>query len=195
MAFNHLIPGGFPSPAMSGLQPYQLSESPYTPTSITQGEATDRHTKTAIMSQGAGKFHDLPSNLNQHQSNPARSTDRSLSRPRRCTKVGSAPRQDPKMEALRTAWRLDATASRVTRTALWPPPDTATPSTPPSAMASRHRCVICSCASETQCRGNSGGLANFFGFGVHTLSSLLSIHAHTFQPSLKKLNTKCLQTL
>lgn len=38
MAFNHLIPGGFPSSAMSGLQPYQLSDSPYTPTSISQGE-------------------------------------------------------------------------------------------------------------------------------------------------------------
>lgn len=38
MAFNHLIPGGFPSSAMSSLQPYQLSDSPYTPTSISQGE-------------------------------------------------------------------------------------------------------------------------------------------------------------
>lgn len=47
MAFNHLIPGGFPSPAMSGLQPYQLSESPYTPASITQGEAQDSHTKNS----------------------------------------------------------------------------------------------------------------------------------------------------
>lgn len=37
MAFNHLIPGGFPPSAMSGLQPYQLSDSPYTPTSIAQG--------------------------------------------------------------------------------------------------------------------------------------------------------------
>ncbi|KAI9522271.1 hypothetical protein NQZ68_037751 [Dissostichus eleginoides] len=36
MAFNHLIPGGFPPSAMSGLQHYQLSESPYTPTSISQ---------------------------------------------------------------------------------------------------------------------------------------------------------------
>lgn len=38
MAFNHLIPGGFPPSAMSGLQPYQLSDSPYPPTSIAQGE-------------------------------------------------------------------------------------------------------------------------------------------------------------
>lgn len=37
MAFNHLIPGGFPPSAMSGLQSYQLSDSPYTPTSIAQG--------------------------------------------------------------------------------------------------------------------------------------------------------------
>lgn len=37
MAFNHLIPGGFPPSAMSGLQPYQLSDSPYPPTSIAQG--------------------------------------------------------------------------------------------------------------------------------------------------------------
>lgn len=88
MAFNHLIPGGFPSPAMSGLQPYQLSESPYTPTSITQGEALDRHSTTAITPQRAGKFHDLPSNPNQRRSNPARSTDRSLSRPRQCTRAG-----------------------------------------------------------------------------------------------------------
>ncbi|XP_076838278.1 paired box protein Pax-3-like [Brachyhypopomus gauderio] len=29
MAFNHLIPGGFPPSAMSSLQPYQLPESPY----------------------------------------------------------------------------------------------------------------------------------------------------------------------
>ncbi|XP_077579820.1 paired box protein Pax-3a isoform X2 [Stigmatopora nigra] len=36
MAFNHLIPGAFPPSAMSGLQPYQLSESPYPPTTIAQ---------------------------------------------------------------------------------------------------------------------------------------------------------------
>uniref|UniRef100_A0A3Q2ZAN3 Paired box 3a n=1 Tax=Hippocampus comes TaxID=109280 RepID=A0A3Q2ZAN3_HIPCM len=36
MAFNHLIPGGFPPSAMSGLQPYQLPESPYPATSIAQ---------------------------------------------------------------------------------------------------------------------------------------------------------------
>ncbi|XP_033838245.1 paired box protein Pax-3a isoform X1 [Periophthalmus magnuspinnatus] len=36
MAFNHLIPGGFPPTAMPGLQPYQLSDSPYPPTSIAQ---------------------------------------------------------------------------------------------------------------------------------------------------------------
>ncbi|XP_069367777.1 paired box protein Pax-3a isoform X2 [Paralichthys olivaceus] len=36
MAFNHLIPSGFPPSAMSGLQPYQLSDSPYPPTSIAQ---------------------------------------------------------------------------------------------------------------------------------------------------------------
>ncbi|KAG7229281.1 hypothetical protein INR49_012939 [Caranx melampygus] len=36
MAFNHLIPGGFPPSAMSGLQPYQLSDSAYPPTSIAQ---------------------------------------------------------------------------------------------------------------------------------------------------------------
>ncbi|KAL0973377.1 hypothetical protein UPYG_G00202650 [Umbra pygmaea] len=36
MAFNHLIPGGFPSSAMSSLSPYQLSDSPYPPTSIPQ---------------------------------------------------------------------------------------------------------------------------------------------------------------
>uniref|UniRef100_A0AAX7SJH6 Paired box 3a n=1 Tax=Astatotilapia calliptera TaxID=8154 RepID=A0AAX7SJH6_ASTCA len=36
MAFNHLIPGGFPPSAMPGLQPYQLSDSPYPQTSIAQ---------------------------------------------------------------------------------------------------------------------------------------------------------------
>ncbi|XP_061073603.1 paired box protein Pax-3b [Conger conger] len=36
MAFNHLIPGGFPPSAMSSLPPYQLSDSPYPPTSIAQ---------------------------------------------------------------------------------------------------------------------------------------------------------------
>ncbi|XP_028650236.1 paired box protein Pax-3b isoform X3 [Erpetoichthys calabaricus] len=36
MAFNHLIPGGFPASAMPTLPPYQLSESPYPPTSIPQ---------------------------------------------------------------------------------------------------------------------------------------------------------------
>lgn len=38
MAFNHLIPGGFPPSAMSSLQPYQLADSPYPPSSISQGE-------------------------------------------------------------------------------------------------------------------------------------------------------------
>ncbi|CAB1460149.1 unnamed protein product [Pleuronectes platessa] len=36
MAFNHLIPSGFPPSAMSGLQSYQLSDSPYPPASIAQ---------------------------------------------------------------------------------------------------------------------------------------------------------------
>ncbi|KAG9342184.1 hypothetical protein JZ751_017184, partial [Albula glossodonta] len=40
MAFNHLIPGGFPPSAMSTLPPYQLSDSPYPPTSISQGQNT-----------------------------------------------------------------------------------------------------------------------------------------------------------
>ncbi|KAA0718670.1 Paired box protein [Triplophysa tibetana] len=36
MAFNHLIPGGFPPSAMSSLQQYQLADSPYPPSSISQ---------------------------------------------------------------------------------------------------------------------------------------------------------------
>ncbi|XP_015216410.1 paired box protein Pax-3b isoform X2 [Lepisosteus oculatus] len=36
MAFNHLIPGGFPPATMPTLPPYQLSDSPYPPTSISQ---------------------------------------------------------------------------------------------------------------------------------------------------------------
>ncbi|CAL8350540.1 unnamed protein product [Lota lota] len=37
MAFNHLIPGGFPPSAMSGIPSYQLSDSPYPPHSVAQG--------------------------------------------------------------------------------------------------------------------------------------------------------------
>ncbi|XP_029302167.1 paired box protein Pax-3b isoform X6 [Cottoperca gobio] len=36
MAFNHLIPGGFPPSAMSSIPPYQLSDSSYAPSSIAQ---------------------------------------------------------------------------------------------------------------------------------------------------------------
>ncbi|XP_043114671.1 paired box protein Pax-3b isoform X3 [Puntigrus tetrazona] len=36
IAFNHLIPGGFSHPAVSSLSPYQLSESPYPPTGLSQ---------------------------------------------------------------------------------------------------------------------------------------------------------------
>lgn len=38
MAFNHLIPGGFPSSAMSSIPSYQLSDSTYTASSIAQGK-------------------------------------------------------------------------------------------------------------------------------------------------------------
>lgn len=37
MAFNHLIPGGFPPTAMPTLPTYQLSETSYQPTAIPQG--------------------------------------------------------------------------------------------------------------------------------------------------------------
>uniref|UniRef100_A0AAV2J572 Homeobox domain-containing protein n=1 Tax=Knipowitschia caucasica TaxID=637954 RepID=A0AAV2J572_KNICA len=43
MAFNHLIPGGFPPSAMSSLQPYQLSETPYAPSSIAQEAPSTVH--------------------------------------------------------------------------------------------------------------------------------------------------------
>uniref|UniRef100_A0A8C7XKE8 Paired box 3 n=1 Tax=Oryzias sinensis TaxID=183150 RepID=A0A8C7XKE8_9TELE len=36
MAFNHLIPGGFPASAMSSIPPYQLSDSTYSTSSIAQ---------------------------------------------------------------------------------------------------------------------------------------------------------------
>ncbi|XP_038672616.1 paired box protein Pax-3b isoform X1 [Scyliorhinus canicula] len=36
LAFNHLIPGGFPPTAMPALSPYQLSDASYPPTSIPQ---------------------------------------------------------------------------------------------------------------------------------------------------------------
>lgn len=39
MAFNHLIPGGFPSSAMSSIPSYQLSDGTYTSPSIAQGTA------------------------------------------------------------------------------------------------------------------------------------------------------------
>ncbi|XP_036392038.1 paired box protein Pax-3b isoform X2 [Megalops cyprinoides] len=42
MAFNHLIPGGFPPSAMSTLPPYQLSDSPYPPTSISQAVVSEQ---------------------------------------------------------------------------------------------------------------------------------------------------------
>ncbi|XP_035276928.1 paired box protein Pax-3-like isoform X1 [Anguilla anguilla] len=44
MAFNHLIPGGFPPSAMSSLQPYQLSDSPYPPTSLAQAGSEQHST-------------------------------------------------------------------------------------------------------------------------------------------------------
>uniref|UniRef100_A0A8C6P2G4 Paired box 3b n=1 Tax=Nothobranchius furzeri TaxID=105023 RepID=A0A8C6P2G4_NOTFU len=37
MAFNHLIPGGFPPSAMSSVPPYQLPDSTYPPSSLAQG--------------------------------------------------------------------------------------------------------------------------------------------------------------
>nr|XP_046170665.1 paired box protein Pax-3-like isoform X2 [Oncorhynchus gorbuscha] len=60
MAFNHLIPGGFPPSAMSSLSPYQLSESPYPPTSISQ-----------VVSEQASTLHrpqPLPPSSGHHQS-------------------------------------------------------------------------------------------------------------------------------
>ncbi|KAG9343146.1 hypothetical protein JZ751_014119 [Albula glossodonta] len=44
MTFNHLIPGGFPPSAMSSLQPYQLSESPYNATPLSQGSSEQHAT-------------------------------------------------------------------------------------------------------------------------------------------------------
>lgn len=43
MAFNHLIPGGFPPSAMPTLPTYQLSEPSYQPTSIPQGTVANRY--------------------------------------------------------------------------------------------------------------------------------------------------------
>ncbi|XP_029537260.1 paired box protein Pax-3-like isoform X4 [Oncorhynchus nerka] len=60
MAFNHLIPGGFPPSAMSSLSPYQLSDSPYPPTSISQ-----------VVSEQASTLHrpqPLPPSSGHHQS-------------------------------------------------------------------------------------------------------------------------------
>ncbi|KAM9733664.1 paired box protein Pax-3b isoform 4-T4 [Menidia menidia] len=43
MAFNHLIPGGFPPSAMSSIPPYQLPDSPYPPSSIAQEPPSTLH--------------------------------------------------------------------------------------------------------------------------------------------------------
>lgn len=77
----------------------------------------------------------------QHQSSPVQSTDRSLCPPPPCTRVGSAHRQAPRMEALHTACPLDVMVFQDTRTVLWPRQGTPTLSTPPSATASHHRFV------------------------------------------------------
>lgn len=39
-AFNHLLPGGFPPTGMPTLPPYQLPDSTYPTTTISQGECT-----------------------------------------------------------------------------------------------------------------------------------------------------------
>ncbi|XP_029629486.1 paired box protein Pax-3-like isoform X5 [Salmo trutta] len=60
MTFNHLIPGGFPPSAMSSLSPYQLSDSPYPPSSISQA-----------VSEQASTLHrpqPLPPSSGHHQS-------------------------------------------------------------------------------------------------------------------------------
>lgn len=77
--------------------------------------------------------------LQRRPSRPARSTGRSLCPPPRCTRTGSTPRRALRMGTLRTACRPDATASQVTRTTLWLRQGMPTPSTPPSATASRRR--------------------------------------------------------
>uniref|UniRef100_A0A1A7X7N4 Paired box gene 3b n=1 Tax=Iconisemion striatum TaxID=60296 RepID=A0A1A7X7N4_9TELE len=43
MAFNHLIPGGFPPTAMSSIPPYQLSDSTYPPSSMAQEPPSTVH--------------------------------------------------------------------------------------------------------------------------------------------------------
>ncbi|XP_061638891.1 paired box protein Pax-3b isoform X5 [Phyllopteryx taeniolatus] len=43
MSFNHLIPGGFPPSAMSSLTPYQLSDSAYASSSLTQEAPNTLH--------------------------------------------------------------------------------------------------------------------------------------------------------
>lgn len=181
MAFNHLIPGGFPSPAMSGLQPYQLSESPYTPTSITQGKALDRHTKTAILSQGAGKLHDVPSNLSFRATQHGPSTTASsahVDAPKWAWLLGRLPRW--KLCVLPGIWtpQLLGLLGRL-RGPRW---------TQQHRQPRHQQWPLATGASfvhvplKHNAWASRGGFANFFGFGVHTLRSLLSIRAHTFQP-------------
>lgn len=55
MAFNHLIPGGFPPSAMSGIAPYQLSDSPYPPAAIAPGTGPSDAVKGVLSTSAGGK--------------------------------------------------------------------------------------------------------------------------------------------
>ena len=77
----------------------------------------------------------------QFPSSRARSTDPSLSLPPQCTRLGWARQRGPRTGPPPTASPLGATASPATLTALDPLRPTATRSTPPSAVGSRHRFV------------------------------------------------------
>ncbi|KAB0381246.1 hypothetical protein FD755_009030, partial [Muntiacus reevesi] len=57
MAFNHLIPGGFPPTAMPTLPTYQLSETSYQPTAIPQGMEEGSHGVMGLLTNHGGVPH------------------------------------------------------------------------------------------------------------------------------------------
>nr|XP_061797755.1 paired box protein Pax-3-like isoform X7 [Nerophis lumbriciformis] len=69
MSFNHLIPGGFPPSAMSSLTPYQLSDSPYPSSSISQGTQASTLHRPQPLPPSSG--HQVPSGGGQGEGSSA----------------------------------------------------------------------------------------------------------------------------
>nr|XP_061797754.1 paired box protein Pax-3-like isoform X6 [Nerophis lumbriciformis] len=71
MSFNHLIPGGFPPSAMSSLTPYQLSDSPYPSSSISQGTQEPASTLHRPQPLPPSSGHQVPSGGGQGEGSSA----------------------------------------------------------------------------------------------------------------------------